>query len=809
MRSRLLIALVCLAAAGPFRPFMPAAQAQPAAAPPEVTAEQVRNAIDFGTKHLLGKQTADGGWADYGGIVGGGIVFPGGTTALITLALSTAGVPTDDPRMQRALQRLERYQPDTTYVVSLQTLAFCQANPRQYIARIQRNVHWLEKAQISVGPNKGSWSYKSSGAAEGDNSNSQFALLALHEAERAGATVKRETWTSAKTYWEEGQNIDGSWGYHKRSLGTGSMTCAGIASLIISSDKFRQPNAVVNGDEILCCQQTPDDDSNRVEQGLAWLGRNFRVTGNPGAPRNMWMLYYLYGVERVGRMTNHRYFYQADGTPRDWYREGAAHLVNLYETVNMGTAWRGIGPGETDPEVSTAFALLFLSKGRRPVLMAKLEHSVGDDWNQHRSDVDNLTRYVETQWKRDLTWQTADLRRATVEELLQSPVLYYAGNLNPLPADGVERQKTAQKIRDYVDRGGFLFAEGYGRGEGFDQGFRELMRLVFPEPEYRLQLVGPEHPVWRAERPVSPDHMRPLYGIEYGCRTSVIYAAPDPPARPRASLSCLWELSRPGRDMDYSRVVRDQIDAGLTIGINVLAYATNREVKSKEEMFRIAAPKPTTKRADRGTIYVAKLRHPGGCNAAPMALVNLLETAAGDELKLRTAAEARLIEVTDESLFDYHLVFIHGRGTFRFTDAERAQLKTYIERGGMLVGDSICTSQAFIDAFRREMQAIFPESKLEAIPADDPMLTPAYGGHSLATVRRRDPQRGSGPLASAIQTVPPSLEGIKFDDRWGVVFSQYDLSCALEKRQAMECRGYVPADAARIGLNLLLYSLQH
>ena len=807
MRSGMLAVGLGAVLFGAAVPNIRSATAADRAAPVDIRPDEVRDAIKYGIDYLTKQQRADGAWPDYGGIVGGGIVFPGGTTALCTLAMLNAGVPVDDRRMKSALDRLEGMRPQTTYVIALQTLAFCQANPKRYLNRIQSNVQWLESAQIANGLNKGSWSYKSSAVSEGDNSNTQFALLALHEAERAGATVKRETWTASKAYWEDGQNLDGSWGYHKRAIGTGSMTCAGISSLIICSDKFRQQNARVEGNDILCCQRAEDDDSNRIENGLAWLGRNFSVRSNPGPGGNPWLLYYLYGVERVGRMTNQRYFYHANGEPRDWYREGAAHLIAIHRE-KLGGPWTGVGVGENDPNVSTAFALLFLSKGRRPVLVSKLQHTLGDDWNQHRSDVDNLTHYVETKWQRELTWQVTDLRRATVEDLLQSPVQYLCGSLNPLPANNVEKQKLAQKLRDYLDRGGFLFAEGYGGGDGFDQGFRELMTLVFPEPEYRLQIVPPEHPIWRAERPVPPEYVRPLYGIEYGCRTSVIYAPSDPAGRPRPALSCLWELSRAGRDMNYSKVVRDQIDAGLTIGINILAYATNREVKGKEEGFRVTAPKAAGDKTERNTIYVAKLRHPGGCNAAPRALVNLMETAAAGELKLRTSGEARLINITDETLFDHHLVFMHGRSAFRLTDAERKQLRTYIERGGMLFADAICTSAPFIDSFRNEMAAIFPEMKLERIPADDPLLTDAYGGHNLKTVKRRDPQRGDGPLASAIREVKPELEGIKFADRWGVVFSPYDISCALEKRQAMECRGYLPDDAARLALNILLYSLQ-
>jgi hypothetical protein len=51
------------------------------------------------------------------------------------------------------------------------------------------------------------------------------------------------------------------------------------------------------------------------------------------------------------------------------------------------------------------------------------------------------------------------------------------------------------------------------------------------------------------------------------------------------------------------------------------------------------------------------------------------------------------------------------------------------------------------------------------------------------------------------------LEGLKLGDRWSVVFSPLDVSCALERQDSMECAGYVRDDAARIGVNVVLYSL--
>jgi hypothetical protein len=142
---------------------------------------------------------------------------------------------------------------------------------------------------------------------------------------------------------------------------------------------------------------------------------------------------------------------------------------------------------------------------------------------------------------------------------------------------------------------------------------------------------------------------------------------------------------------------------------------------------------------------------------------------------------------------------------------ERKRLKQYIERGGMLLADSICASRAFTDSFRREMATIFPDHKLERIPVVDPLLSTTYGGSDLRIVSRRDPAPrpvGNERLEAPPKKVPPDLEGVKFGDRWGVIFSKYDLSCALERHDSLDCRGYIREDAARIGLNVVLYSLQ-
>lgn len=746
----------------------------------EIDAEQVRLGIERSVAFLKREQRPDGSWVDH-------VPVPGGVTYLATLALLNAGVGPNDPEVKQALAIARKASPTMTYSLALQTLVLCAAEPKKDLLLIRRNVQLLENLQIRTGDRKGTWPYAEN-RGNGDNSNTQFALLALYEAERAGVEVKEPIWRLSQNYWLSTQNPDGSWGYVEGAPGTGSMTCAGISAMIMTSDRLTRGDVEVNGERVRCCGQQQDNSA--IENGLAWMGRNFSVVTNPGTRGgHVWLYYYLYGLERVGRLTNQRLMGQ-----HDWYRRGAEMLVESQDP--LAGFWKGGGLAETDPTICTALSLLFLSKGRRPVVVAKLKHEPLNDWNHHRSDLANLVSYVEKRWERDLTWQVMDMGTATVADLNQAPVLFLSGQKVPEFND-----QQVRDLREYINRGGFLFAENCCTGDEFDRGFRDLMDRVFPEPEYQLRLLPPDHPVWNAEEPVPPEYARPLWGIDIGCRTSVVYCPKN--------LGCYWELARPGRSFKYAAVVQAEIDAVKSIGINVLAYATNRELKFKLDSALVLKGDNVKDKFDRAKLYIAELKHNGGWNSAPGALPNLLRVVS-QQAGMRVSTDHRDVSVSDEKLFGYPLVFLHGRNDFVLTDSDRKNLRLFVERGGMVFGDAICGSDSFAQAFQREMALVFPEHKLQSIPESHEMFTTSLGGFDIRKVTRREPRaRGGGaaPLQAGTRQGPPELDGIQIGGRYGVIFSRYDLSCALEHHDSLECAGYIREDAARIGLNLVLYSL--
>lgn len=122
----------------------------------------------------------------------------------------------------------------------------------------------------------------------------------------------------------------------------------------------------------------------------------------------------------------------------------------------------------------------------------------------------------------------------------------------------------------------------------------------------------------------------------------------------------------------------------------------------------------------------------------------------------------------------------------------------------------ICSSKAFSKSFRREMKEVFPERPVKRIPTTDPLLTHTFGGEDIlsVTLRTLEGLSTDRPPAMVIRHVEPHLETLAIGDRYAVIFSPYDISCALDAHAAAGCDGYVREDALKIAMNVLLHSCQ-
>ncbi len=750
----------------------------------DVSAEAVRQAVAQGVRFLKDQRSRDGSWPKHARI--------GDVTALVTLALLNAGEDPNSRLMQGSLDYIDAEMHEevlTTYSAGLKIMAMATADPdgKRYRRDVQRAVDWLVETQSR----SGGWSYGMGGRGVGDASNSQFAILGLHEASKMGIEIDQRVWERAQGYWEASFVAGGGFDY--KPVGgnaTPSMTCAGIASWIIIDENLTNFRDLVKGDRAVCCDVT--DRMGRVEKSIELLGRRFGTRGRGGA-----QYYYLYALERAGRLSGQRFF-----GPHDWYRAGAKTIVSQQNKVTG--AWRGSGLGENKEVIATSMALLFLAKGKRPVAIGKYEYGQNNQWNQHPKGVHYLTRELEKQWSKlkksgsvKLNWQTVRSKDATVDNLLESPVLHISGskaiNLN-------EFQK--ENLKKYIETGGFIFAEacdgeGCRDGRPFDRSFKELMAELFPESS--LEPLPADHPLWSAHHTILPNSERPILGLQACCRTSVVYCPKN--------LSCYWNLKRPG----FKKFIQNKPNPKLQqrvnycaeLGVNVIAYATGRQLREKGETPKLEEDNATTVLVNRA-LNIPKLIHSGGSDEAPNAWKNMLKQL--DTVGLQISLEKKMVKPNLEEISDFPILFMHGRTAFSFSADQREALRAHLEAGGFIFADAICSNRAFRESFQREILEITGE-RLKKIPANHEMWSDRFSGRRIdrVTLRTKDATVAGGFRESL---VPPEFEGLEMDGRLVVALSGHDLSCALENVAVSQCDGYTRADAEKIGFNVLLYALR-
>ncbi|MGE3807112.1 MAG: DUF4159 domain-containing protein, partial [Gemmataceae bacterium] len=603
------------------------------------------------------------------------------------------------------------------------------------------------------------------------------------------AKIPDEVWTEIRDFYMETQRNDGGWGYHRNSSSTLTMTCAGLTGMYIAGMEHSSRQA---------CGQYRDNET--LERALKWIVAHFRFEDiDPDIGKARASFYNIYGIERVGRLSGQRFLGN-----HDWYREGCQVLVgqgplgknNPLAQKDDGSWVGASGSFDRWKVVSTSFALLFLSRGRTPVLISKLKHGPGNDWNNDHHDARNLVRYARKELFKNqpLGWQIFAPAQTTIEnendlldvtsELLQSPIVYFNGHYAPeLSSNEI---KLLQK---YVENGGFIMVEACCGDKHFDKGFRDLIKKIFPDNE--LQPLAPEHPVWRSYHTISDFDTYPLEGIQQGCKTVLIYSPKD--------MSCIWEL---GKWED------PRAQLAFRVAGNIIAYATGLELpRPRLTPMEVLRAHVDPKEVPRNYFQVAQLRHQGDWQPAPRAMRNLmshLRDTAGLDVVQRTEALAP----QHPDFKNFKFLYMHGRNSFTYSEAELKQLRANLETGGLLLADACCGRPAFDKSFRDMANKLFPDAKLERIPLTNELFSKELnGGQAIRLVKcRRENASGQG-ADKEINDVPPFLEGIKHKGRWVVIYSKYDLGCALEKHQSPECLGHDYQSALKLASAAVLYAM--
>jgi len=419
--------------------------------------------------------------------------------------------------------------------------------------------------------------------------------------------------------------------------------------------------------------------------------------------------------------------------------------------------------------------VMFLAKGRKPLLIQKLKWSRDEAWNPDRNDVDHLIGFIGDKLGEATAWQVVEFD-APLEEWLAAPLLYFHGHEFP-PWNVRQREK----VRRYVEQGGTLLAEACCGRQEFRDGFERFVADTFPSVP--LHELDAGHPVYSTFYDLKPMGLK---GMEVGCRTSILYSPND--------LSCLWEQG----DIP---VLSEQ---AFKMGTNIAAFAIGRQaLRDRLDVITLPSeeqgkPGPPAKDALR----LGQVVYDGDWHPDPQALVHFAEWLR-ENVELDVVTRYKPVRLTDEELYTCPILYMSGHYRFEFSQKEIDGLVAHLRRGGFLLAEACCGRPAFDDAFREMVKQAFPDAELKRLPDNHPIIRGEPGfrlttiGYKPAALREEPNLRG------------PVLWGLEVNGRLAVVYSPYAIGCGLDGHVCYNCRGYLDEDARKLAANVVLYALTH
>ena len=163
------------------------------------------------------------------------------------------------------------------------------------------------------------------------------------------------------------------------------------------------------------------------------------------------------------------------------------------------------------------------------------------------------------------------------------------------------------------------------------------------------------------------------------------------------------------------------------------------------------------------------------------------------ESSLEMDFEFTPIKLSSPELFDYPFAVMTGEGVFALMEAERVNLRHYLERGGFLLASAGCSSPEWGRSFMKEFRRIFPGHDLRSLPLDHAVY------HTLYEIPRVKLKKNGSAL----------LEGLEMDGRIVLIYSSEGLNDTSTVKGCCCCGGNEVKNSKEINANIITYSIFH
>lgn len=192
-------------------------------------------------------------------------------------------------------------------------------------------------------------------------------------------------------------------------------------------------------------------------------------------------------------------------------------------------------------------------------------------------------------------------------------------------------------------------------------------------------------------------------------------------------------------------------------------------------------------------IQVGKLVYGGGQTPECFADLFLEDFTRQTEIEVHPRLFG--VELSSNELFNYPMVIFSGQSKFKLSDAERDNLRAYLQGGGFIIASAACSNPAWQDAFTETMEDLLPDAAFEALPMDHEIFSTVYEIRSLKNKRRFNNKPLMGLFANDRLVLVYGPEGLNDTKNAGG-----DCCC---------CGGNELLNARLVNVNLLAYALTH
>ncbi len=193
---------------------------------------------------------------------------------------------------------------------------------------------------------------------------------------------------------------------------------------------------------------------------------------------------------------------------------------------------------------------------------------------------------------------------------------------------------------------------------------------------------------------------------------------------------------------------------------------------------------------------LARLKYHGGGDwyNDPSIIPNLLAFLA-DNTNIDVGKDQAVVEIMDEDLFNYPVIFMTGHGRISFSKEEVQRLRFYLTHGGFLYADDDYGMDKY---FRREIKKVFPDKELVELPFS----------HEIYHCHFQFPK--GLPKIHEHDGGPPRGYGIFYEGRM-VVFYTFDtnISDGWADPNVHGDPAEIRQQAFKMGTNIIVYALTH